>query len=170
MHSGTQLWQLKQGFPDLETSNTQNRCKFRTSFGLKTAFGKVGHPRHGASIPQHSFSDSKKKRGQPGTRCHVAVIPGQRQKPPRKTQRPRQAHLRKSRVPSKILSRKDILPPQIIVDAEARQILGGAGGAKSSMCVLDSTARKGSRQAQNEAKGAEKEARAPRNNRIYLFF
>ena len=79
---------LKQAFPDLETSNAQNRCKFTTSFGFKIAFGKVGHPRHGASTSAFFFQ-FQKKRGQPGTRYHVAVIPGQRQKSSRETQRPR---------------------------------------------------------------------------------
>ena len=65
---------LKQAFPDLETSNAQNRCKFTTSFGFKIAFGKVGHPRHGASASAF-FSQFQKKRSQPGTRYHVAVIP-----------------------------------------------------------------------------------------------
>ena len=52
---------LKQAFPDLETSNAQNRCKFTTSFGFKIAFGKVGHPRHGASTSAFFFQFQKKR-------------------------------------------------------------------------------------------------------------
>ena len=52
---------LKQAFPDLETPNAQNRCKFTTSFGFKIAFGKVGHPRHGASNSAFFFQFQKKR-------------------------------------------------------------------------------------------------------------
>ena len=104
------------------------------SFGFKIAFGKVWTSSTWSQYLSVLFQFPK-KRGQPGTRYDVAVIPGQRQKSARETQRPRQAHQKKSRVPGKILSQKNILLLQIIVDAEARQILGGASGAKSSMRV-----------------------------------
>ena len=122
---------LKQAFPDLETSNAQNRCKFTTSFGFKIAFGKVGHPRHGASTSAFFFQFQKKKgpaRYQIPCSCHsrpAAEVPeGDPEAeagPPEEKPGPHQDFVA-----------KNILLPQIIVDAEARQILGGASGAKSS--------------------------------------
>ena len=82
VHCGTQLWPRARtpGGSWNKRFRTWKRRMPRTDANLQPLLAsRLGLERldirDTEPVPQHSFSNSKKKRSQPGTRYHVAVIP-----------------------------------------------------------------------------------------------